>query len=88
MSEIERPTQRKEMEGIVVSDKMSKTIVVKVEHLKHDLKYGKRLRRSNTFKAHDEKNEAHVGDRVRLAETRRLSKDKFWRLAEVIERAK
>lgn len=79
---------RKVREGIVVSDKMDKSIVIKVERkMKHPI-YGKFLKRSTKFMAHDEKNECHIGDRVRIMETRPLSKNKCWRLVEIIERAK
>jgi len=78
---------RKVRIGKVVSDKMSKTIVVAVEdNVKHHL-YGKTMRRTNKFKAHDESNEAKMGDTVRIMETRPLSKDKRWRLVEVIQKA-
>lgn len=78
---------RKERVGKVVSDKMDKTIVVAVEeNVKHRL-YGKTMRRTTKFKAHDEQNEAKVGDIVRIMETRPLSKDKRWRLVEVTEKA-
>lgn len=79
---------RKTRRGIVVSDKMDKTIVVEVEdHVKHAL-YSKVLRRSSRVKAHDEENTAGVGDRVRIMETRPLSAGKHWRLVEITERAK
>ena len=79
---------RKVREGIVVSDKMDKTIVIKVERkMKHPI-YGKFLKRSTKFMAHDEKNDCHIGDRVRIMETRPLSKNKCWRLVEILERAK
>ena len=79
---------RKTRTGKVVSDKMDKTIVVAVEdHVKHPL-YSKIVRRTYKRKAHDEKNECHVGDTVKVMETRPLSKDKRWRLVEIIERAK
>lgn len=79
---------RKVREGLVVSDKMDKSIVIMVERkMKHPI-YGKFLKRSTKFMAHDEKNECHVGDRVRIMETRPLSKNKCWRLVEIIERAK
>ncbi|QSO50545.1 30S ribosomal protein S17 [Alicyclobacillus curvatus] len=78
---------RKVRVGKVVSDKMDKTIVVAVEeYVKHRI-YGKTIRRTVKFKAHDEKNEARIGDTVRIMETRPLSKDKRWRLVEVIEKA-
>ncbi len=79
---------RKVREGIVVRDKMDKTIVVSVEdRVKHAL-YGKVMRRTSRLKAHDENNEAHTGDRVQVMETRPLSATKRWRLVEVVERAK
>ena len=79
---------RKGREGYVVSDKMDKTVVVQVEdHVKHP-KYGKVLRRTKKYKAHDEQNECNVGDRVLLMETRPLSATKRWRIAEILERAK
>jgi small subunit ribosomal protein S17 len=84
---VERNT-RKTREGLVVSDKMDKTIVVEVEdRVKHPL-YGKVMRRSSKLKAHDEQNECNVGDRVLIMETRPLSATKRWRLVEVVERAK
>ena len=79
---------RKERIGVVTSDKMSKSITVTVERRVMHAKYGKFVKRSSTFMAHDEKGEAHIGDTVRIAETRPLSKLKRWRLVEVVERAK
>lgn len=79
---------RKALRGIVVSDKMDKTIVVEVEDRKKHSLYGKVMKTSKRVKAHDEDNTAGVGDRVRLAETRPLSASKRWRLVEVVERAK
>jgi len=79
---------RKVREGLVVSDKMDKTVVVAVEdRVKHSL-YGKVMRRTERLKVHDETNEAGLGDRVRVMETRPLSATKRWRLVEVIEKAK
>jgi small subunit ribosomal protein S17 len=79
---------RKERVGVVVSDKMNKSIVVSVERkVKHPI-YGKFVKKSRTFMAHDEKEESHVGDKVRIMETRPISKNKCWRVIEVIERAK
>ena len=79
---------RKTRTGKVISDKMDKTIVVAIEdHVRHPL-YGKIVKRTYKLKAHDELNDAHVGDKVKVMETRPLSKDKHWRLVEVIERAK
>ena len=79
---------RKTLIGKVVSDKMDKTIVVAIEDsVKHPL-YNKIVKRTVKFKAHDENNEAGIGDRVKIMETRPLSKDKRWRLVEIIEKAK
>lgn len=84
---MERTTSRKVRIGQVVSDKMDKTIVVSVEtRIKHPL-YGKIVKTSKKYKAHDENNEAKIGDIVRMMETRPLSKDKRWRLVEIIEKA-
>jgi small subunit ribosomal protein S17 len=80
--------ERKVRTGVVVSDAMEKTVVVRISTLvKHPL-YGKYVRRSNKLKAHDEAGDAHVGDTVRVMETRPLSKTKRWRVVEVVERAK
>ena len=94
MSETTQPTTaplrnvRKERTGRVISDKMQKSIVVAVERqVKHGI-YGKIMKRTTTFHVHDENNDAHVGDLVRIMETRPLSKTKRWRLVEVVERAK
>ena len=79
---------RKTRVGLVTSDKMDKTIVVSiVDNVKRPL-YGKIVKRTYKLKAHDENNECKVGDRVRVMETRPLSKDKRWRLVEIIEKAK
>ena len=79
---------RKERVGVVVSNKMDKSIVIKVERkVKHPL-YGKFVKKSTKFMAHDEKNECNIGDVVRIMETRPLSKNKCWRLVEIVERAK
>ena len=79
---------RKTRIGKVVSDKMDKTIVVAVEnHVKHPL-YGKIVKKTYKLKAHDENNECNIGDTVRVMETRPLSKDKRWRLVEIIEKAR
>ncbi len=80
--------RRKERRGVVVSSAMDKTIVVRVETVKPDRRYKKVVRRSAKFHAHDEQNAAHVGDLVRIVETRPLSKTKNWRLAEVVEQAR
>ncbi|MFC0526478.1 30S ribosomal protein S17 [Phytohabitans kaempferiae] len=80
--------RRKVREGLVVSDKMDKTVVVEVEdRVKHPL-YGKVLRRTSKLKAHDEQNSCGVGDRVLLMETRPLSATKRWRVVEILEKAK
>ena len=79
---------RKTRTGVVVSDKMDKTIVVEIRtRVRHPL-YGKIMNRTNRIKAHDENNECGIGDTVRVMETRPLSKDKRWRLVEIIEKAK
>jgi small subunit ribosomal protein S17 len=77
-----------ERRGVVVSNAMDKTIVVKVDVLKVHPRYKKVIRRSQKFHAHDERNQANVGDVVRIAETRPLAKTKNWRLVEVVETAK
>ena len=79
---------RKTRVGLVVSDKMDKTVVVTVEDMvKHPL-YGKTVKKSKKFKAHDENNECQTGDKVRIMETRPLSKDKRWRVVYIIEKVK
>jgi len=79
---------RKVREGLVVSDKMDKTVVVAVEsRVRHPL-YGRIMRRTKRYKAHDETNEFHVGDTVEIVECRPLSKDKTWRVSRLIERAR
>lgn len=80
--------RRQERRGVVVSDAMDKTIVVEVESVRAHQRYKKVIRRTAKFHAHDEQNQAHVGDLVRIVETRPLSKTKSWRLAEVLEAAK
>ena len=78
---------RKTRVGVVVSDKMDKTIVVAIrENVRHSL-YAKVIRRTYKLKAHDEENVAKIGDKVKVMETRRLSKDKRWRLVEILEKA-
>ncbi len=79
---------RKGREGIVVSDKMEKTVVVLEETMKFHKLYKKRLKVSKKHKAHDENNDCKVGDKVRIMETRPLSKDKRWRVVTILERAK
>lgn len=80
--------ERKTRIGKVVSDKMEKTIVVAVERLVRHPLYNKSVKNTVKFKAHDEQNECHVGDTVAIMETRPLSKDKRWRVVEILERAK
>jgi small subunit ribosomal protein S17 len=81
-------TRRKVREGLVVSDKMDKTVVVEVEdRVKHAL-YGKIMRRTSKLKVHDEQNSAGIGDRVLIMETRPLSATKRWRIVEILEKAK
>jgi len=82
----ERRNTRRVQQGVVVSDKMDKTVVVKVERLTRHPLYGKVIRRAARFKAHDEKNECRVGDLVRIAECRPLSKEKTWRVVEILAR--
>ncbi|MDE6530594.1 MAG: 30S ribosomal protein S17 [Lachnospiraceae bacterium] len=85
---MEERNLRKTRIGKVTSDKMQKTITVAVEnHVKHPL-YNKIVKRTYKLKAHDENNDAHIGDIVKVAETRPLSKDKRWRLVEIVEKAK
>ena len=85
---MEKRNLRKTRTGIVVSDKMDKTIVVAIrERVKHPL-YGKIVNRTKKFKVDDENNECGIGDKVRVMETRPLSKDKHWRLVEIVEKAK
>jgi small subunit ribosomal protein S17 len=79
---------RKERIGVVVSNKMDKSIVVLVERKVKHPKYGKFVKKSTKFMAHDQNNECNIGDTVRIMETRPLSKSKCWRLVEIIERAK
>lgn len=80
----ETGTKRKVREGVVVSDKMQKTVVVAVESLVTHPMYGRRIRRTKRYKAHDEDNRCRVGDRVRIEETRPMSKDKNWRVVAII----
>jgi len=79
-------TRRKQREGVVVSDKMQKTVVVAVETMKRHPLYGKTIRTTKKYKAHDEENRCRVGDRVRIRETRPLSKDKRWVVEEILRR--
>jgi small subunit ribosomal protein S17 len=87
MQSVER-NDRKTRIGKVVSNKMDKTVVVAIETLVSHPLYKKSVKRTTKFKAHDENNECNIGDRVRIMETRPLSKEKRWRLVEIIERAK
>ena len=79
---------RKVRVGVVVSDKMQKTVVVSIERRVPHPVYGKMITRSTNLKAHDEQNQAKTGDTVRIMETRPMSKDKRWRVVEIVERAK
>jgi small subunit ribosomal protein S17 len=88
MAETQDRNRRKTKVGLVVSDKMDKTIVVAVEDFVRHSLYGKAVKRTKKFKAHDESNECNIGDKVRIMETRPLSKDKRWRLVNVIEKVK
>ena len=84
----EERNSRKTRVGVVVSDKMDKTVVVAFEDsVRHSL-YGKSVKRTKKVKAHDENNECRIGDRIRIMETRPLSKDKRWRLVGIVEKAK
>ncbi len=85
---METRTNRKEKVGIVTSNKMQKSIVISVERKVKHAKYGKFIKRTSKFMVHDEKNECQIGDKVRIAETRPLSKNKCWRLVEIIEKVK
>jgi small subunit ribosomal protein S17 len=79
---------RKVRTGVVVSDRMDKTVIVRIDSQKRHPLYGKTVRRSSRFSAHDEANQAHVGDVVRVVETRPLSKSKRWRVVEIVEKAR
>lgn len=81
-------TARKVRIGLVVSDKMDKTVVVKIDRRMPHPQYGKMVTRTSKLKAHDEENSAKLGDTVRIMETRPLSKDKRWRVVEIVERAR
>ena len=87
MNEETKRNERKVRVGKVVSDKMDKTIVVAIEELIQHKLYKKSVKRTVKFKAHDEKNEAKVGDKVSIMETRPLSKEKRWRLVQIVEKA-
>ena len=88
MSEEKKRNERKVRVGKVVSDKMQKTIVVAIEELVQHKLYKKAVKRTVKFQAHDENNEAHIGDKVSIMETRPLSKEKRWRLVKIVEKAK
>ncbi len=92
MSEQEEVTaargMRKSRTGIVISDKMDKTVIVRVQTLKEHRRYKKHVQQSHRFKAHDEQNQCKVGDRVRIVETRPLSHEKRWRVVAIVEKAK
>lgn len=88
MPDTQERNRRKTRVGIVVSDKMDKTISVAVEDFVRHSLYGKSVKRTKKFKAHDENNECRIGDKVRIMETRPLSKHKRWRLVNIIERVK
>ena len=85
---MEKRNLRKERIGVVTSDKMEKSIVVAVERKVKHPKYGKFVKKTTSFVAHDENNDCHIGDTVRIMETRPLSKSKNWRMVEIVERAK
>lgn len=85
---MEERNLRKERIGVVTSDKMDKSIVVSVERKVKHPKYGKFVKKTTKFVAHDEKNDSNIGDTVKIMETRPLSKTKNWRLVEIVERAK
>lgn len=87
MEETVEKSKRKIREGTVVSDKMQKTVVVAVETLVPHPVYGRTIRRTKRYKAHDEENECRTGDRVRIEETRPLSKEKRWRVVEILHKA-
>ncbi len=85
---LEERKDRKTRTGRVVSDKMDKTVVVAIEEITAHPVYGRRIRRTKKLKAHDEENQARVGDTVRVMETRPLSREKRWRVVEILERAR
>ncbi|WP_281422647.1 30S ribosomal protein S17 [Pelorhabdus rhamnosifermentans] len=85
---LDKRSDRKVRIGKVVSDKMEKTVVVTVERLVQHPLYKKSVKQTTRFKAHDENNESHIGDTVKIMETRPLSKDKRWRVVEILEKAK
>lgn len=83
----DKKTKGKTTKGVVVSDKMDKTVVVAIEQLKEHPKYRKRYKSTKRYKAHDDKNECKIGDIVLISECRPISKDKKWRIAEIVKRA-
>ena len=85
---VEERAQRKTRVGRVVSDKMDKTVVVAIEEITAHPVYGRRIRRTKKLKAHDEENQARQGDTVRVMETRPLSREKRWRVVDILERAR
>lgn len=85
---MEKKHSKRVLVGITVSDKMDKTVVVRVDTKKLHPLYKKYVTRSNRYKVHDEKNDIHVGDRIKIEECRPISKEKYWRVAEVVERAR
>ena len=85
---VQKKAAKRSFVGVVTSDKMDKTIVVSIDSKRMDQLYKKYVTRTKKCKAHDEKNEAHIGDTVRIVECRPLSKEKCWRLDKIIERAK
>jgi small subunit ribosomal protein S17 len=87
MTEARATSRRKALVGVVVSDKMDKTVVVAVERLVRHHAYGKMIRRKTKFKAHDEENRCGIGDKVAIMETRPLSKEKHWRVTEILQKA-
>jgi small subunit ribosomal protein S17 len=84
----ESRAMRKVRTGTVISDKMDKTVVVRVQTLKEHRRYRKHIQQSTRFKAHDEQNQCKIGDRVRIMETRPISHDKRWRVVAIVEKAK
>ena len=88
MAVMEKRNLRKERVGVVTSNKMDKSIVVAVERKEKHPIYGKFVKKTSKFMAHDEKNECQIGDTVKIMETRPLSKSKNWRMSEILERAK
>lgn len=88
MNAMQESGRRRVLTGVVVSDKMDKTIVVAVESVKRHPLYGRRIKRIRRYKAHDERNECRVGDRVAIIESRPLSKEKRWRLLQIVEKGR